>query len=96
MCAALPGGDVDSGTQLILWHCSAGTYDQGWGFVPQFLDATGHQCYDLTNMAAFEDGYNPPQVIGVYAGNMTDGASVVVWQFYDDALGHKDQFWCAY
>jgi hypothetical protein len=96
MCIDLPPGTnprLDT-PQLILSGCD-GANDQGWYFVPQFSDGTlrGRECYIVENYEAFEDdGYWA--VIGVYAGSMTDGASIVLWPWSMDPVHHPDQYWC--
>jgi len=89
---------VANGTPLILWTCDGG-YDQAWQFISQPVAPpySGHaQCYTISNMAAFEDMYNPDQVIGVDGGNIRDGADIVLWSFFNDPVNHPDQYWCVF
>jgi hypothetical protein len=91
-CMALGNnGNTNDGQQLVIWNCNAGTHDQGWQLVFTGTDASGHSCYNLKNEKAAEQGHNRVAAVG-NNGNMTNGQSVVIWDF----VGSSDQYWCAY
>jgi hypothetical protein len=53
-------------------------------------DSLGHECYRFANKK------NPARVFGVKGGSTSLGAPVVLWDDFNDAFGHPDQFWCVY
>lgn len=63
-----------------------------WNVTSVGNDLSGHACYQFSN------SYNgtTPQVMGVSAGSTAEGASVILWDNFNDPYGHRDQYWCTY
>jgi hypothetical protein len=87
-CLALPNGNTNVGTQLIIWDCTYHTTDQAWTPSFQFNNADNASCYAFVNTKAAPLG---TRVFGV-SSNPVNGTAVVLVTWTAD----PKQVWCAY
>jgi hypothetical protein len=91
-CLGVGGGNMNNGTDFILWPCNAQPPNYTGARDQAFFTATYDYIWtEWGQYFSVRDALNNNKCMGVSGGSYADGANIMIW----DCLGktHTDQYW---